>query len=58
VKNIRNALGTIVVLVLSIIQVAEAKPKEILPCLSIPKACIGAISKVMVIQLHWFIKMN
>ena len=27
-KNIRNALGTIVVLVLSIIQVAEAKPKE------------------------------
>jgi beta-aspartyl-peptidase (threonine type) len=28
VKNIRNALGTIVVLVLSIIQVAEAKPKE------------------------------
>ncbi len=41
-KNIRNALGTIVALVLSIIQVAEAKPK----------ACIGAISKVMVIQLH------
>jgi len=28
VKNIRNALGTIVILVLSIIQVAEAKPKE------------------------------
>jgi beta-aspartyl-peptidase (threonine type) len=28
VKNIRNALGTIVVLVLYIIQVAEAKPKE------------------------------
>jgi len=28
VKKIRNALGTIVVLVLSIIQVAEAKPKE------------------------------
>ncbi len=27
-KNIRNALGTIVILVLSIIQVAEAKPKE------------------------------
>ena len=27
-KNIRNALGTIVVLVLYIIQVAEAKPKE------------------------------
>ena len=27
-KKIRNALGTIVVLVLSIIQVAEAKPKE------------------------------
>ena len=27
-KNIRNALGTIVVWVLSIIQVAEAKPKE------------------------------
>ncbi|MDP6201163.1 MAG: hypothetical protein QF616_02875 [Candidatus Marinimicrobia bacterium] len=51
-KNIRNALGTIVALVLSIIQVAEAKPKKILPCLSIPKACIGAISKVMVIQLH------
>ena len=64
-KNIRNALGTIVVLVLYIIQVAEAKPKEkfalvihggvicvlmpkkILPCHSIPKACTGAISKVM-----------
>jgi len=28
VKNIRNVLGTIVVLVLSIIQIAEAKPKE------------------------------
>lgn len=27
-KNIRSALSTIVVLVLSIIQVAEAKPKE------------------------------